>query len=793
MRLLFRRLIGGGALLFLLLLVVSGLGRINFNVQILALLPQDIPAVQGLSAFLKHFQKSTELVALIESDDPQRALALTTRFATELQARPALVRRVIAHPPVQNDPNGLAELAALLLLNLPPDQISQWLRKLAPDALPATFTTAADKIQSETDPSRLALLAYDPLGVRDLVAKGNTHWAAGLNDSGFASPDGRTRICYIEAPQKLPNYRKAARWVEEIKAVADRALAEDPGSRIRLTGEPAFVSEIATGMERDMWFSGIGSLVFIGLIFRLTFRTFRPLVLLIVCLALTFTATLGICGWILGSVTAISAGFAAILIGLSVDYAFLVYRHAQTPGQGGWRSCSKAALPGITWAAVTTSAAFFALSFSSLPGLGQLGALVAVGILVGAAIMLTIFPWFCELLRMREKGEPDIGRIEPLFQKPRVNKLGFVGSLILFALCLLALPIKGLPRVETSTSSLRPRGSEAYSALDRIAEVFGRNRNVTNYIIIAPEVQTAGHHLEQFLSTLHRATKEGEIAGYASPLAYLPDPARQQSNLKSLAPLHKRLPEIIAAASAAGFEKEALSLFVRVIEKLHEWRTRQSPMLPESEAARWVLGRVINITPDEFAILVPIVAKPGSSPPPALSQTGMPVDWSQLSIRLSELLPRELAMLGSLVCIGVGLLLVFAFRSWRAALLTIVTLLFTLLALLGAMAWLGLSWNLFNLATVLLLCGMGVDYAIHFLHAQAHGRLADPVRAVLVLCGLSTTAGFASISTASNLGLASLGATCALGIFLLMLFSVFILPVASRLLDSSRAVTQTFV
>jgi predicted RND superfamily exporter protein len=164
------------------------------------------------------------------------------------------------------------------------------------------------------------------------------------------------------------------------------------------------------------------------------------------------------------------------------------------------------------------------------------------------------------------------------------------------------------------------------------------------------------------------------------------------------------------------------------------------------------------------------------------------VDWSQLNARLTELLPRELTVLGGLVSIGVGIILVVALRSWRGALLTLLTLFTTFCALLGAMAWLGLTWNLFNLATVLLLCGMGVDYAIHFLHAQAYGRPTDPVRGVLILCGLSTTTGFASISTASNLGLASLGATCALGIFFLTLFSVFILPVASGSLQSSVSV-----
>ncbi len=789
MTLLSKRLIPGAAILVLVALVASGLGRINFNVQVLALLPQDIPAVQGLSAFLKHFQKSTELVALLESDSPETVAALTTRFIAELRSRPDLVRRVVAAPPAQNDPNSFAELAVFLLLNSPPDRIAHWLTKLSPENIPHTLSKAADAIQRETDPARLALLAYDPLGIGDLLAIESAQWAADLNDGGFASSDGRTRIAYLEAPRRLDNYREAAKWLAQVRTIGRNVLADVPGSTIRFTGEPAFVSEIATGMERDMWFSGLGSLVFIGFIFRLTFRTFRPLLLLLACLSLTFAVTLGICGWVLGAVTAISAGFAAILIGLSVDYAFLVYRHRQTPGVGDWRACSRACLPGIAWAALTTALAFFALSFSALPGLGQLGALVAVGILVGAVIMLTVFPWLCERLASRKRFEPDIGRIEPVLANPAVNQFGFMGTVILFAFCILALPVRGLPRVETSTSSLRPRGSEAYSTLDRVSEVFGVAPNISNYIVTGPDVKTAGRRLSEFLSTLDRAAKNGQIAGYVSPLPFWPDPARQQANLGRLLPLYERLPSIVAAAEKAGFEEEALSYFKQVLGTLHAWRTRPTPILPESEAARWIMAKTVNITPEECAILVSVRAAPSIPLAPALSDTGLPVDWSQLNASLTELLPRELAVLGGLVSVGVGMMLVFALRSWRRALLTLFVVLSTLLALLGAMAWLGLTWNLFSLATVLLLCGMGVDYAIHFLHAQTSGRPSDPVRGVLVLCGLSTTAGFASISTASNLGLASLGATCALGIFFLTLFSVFILPVASRSLTGSASVS----
>ena len=113
-------------------------------------------------------------------------------------------------------------------------------------------------------------------------------------------------------------------------------------------------------------------------------------------------------------------------------------------------------------------------------------------------------------------------------------------------------------------------------------------------------------------------------------------------------------------------------------------------------------------------------------------------------------------------------------------------------SLTGAMALLGMDWNFFNLAAILLLLGTGIDYSILFILAlRANGGdVPDAQRQlglVIVLCAAAASAGFGSIAWANNLGLASLGKTCALGLVLDALITVFLLPIAWKFFHPKAA------
>jgi hypothetical protein len=157
------------------------------------------------------------------------------------------------------------------------------------------------------------------------------------------------------------------------------------------------------------------------------------------------------------------------------------------------------------------------------------------------------------------------------------------------------------------------------------------------------------------------------------------------------------------------------------------------------------------------------------------------VSWNQLGRELRHVIPREFGHVIIALSAGVVLLLMLAFRNIRAVGLFVVATTLVLACLAGAMSLLGMSWNFFNLAALLLLLGTGTDYSILLLLAiQRNGGNAPAAQRelglVICLCAFSASAGFGTISWANHIGLASLGQTCALGLVIDALISLFLLP-----------------
>ena len=108
-------------------------------------------------------------------------------------------------------------------------------------------------------------------------------------------------------------------------------------------------------------------------------------------LALILAGTLALGGLILGAINVVSMGFAAILLGLAVDYAVVHYQEALAYPHLSVPEIRRAIAPSIFWAAMTTISAFLALNFGGLPGLAQLGSLVGIGVALSALVMIMAF------------------------------------------------------------------------------------------------------------------------------------------------------------------------------------------------------------------------------------------------------------------------------------------------------------------------------------------------------------------------------------------------------------------
>src|SRR5271154_5698952 len=392
--------------LLLLVPIIAGLARLHLDAEMLDLLPAQIPAVQGLKIYQQHFTDARELIVTIRAPDRETAGHAAKTIADHLQRATNLVATVTWQPPWSEHPEQTAELIAYLWLNQPPDEFAKLATQLSETNLANVLTVTRDQLATTLSPNEIAQLSYDPFGLTRLPENvAGTVSGLGSGQELFASADGTFRIIFVKARGELNGYRECTEWFDTIKNLIRTTLPSGETIMIGYTGRPAFTAEISGSMQHDMKLSVGGTAFIIAILFWCTHRRVKPMLWLLTLLALILAATLALGGLIFGAVNVISMGFAAILLGLAVDYAVVHYQEALAQPELSIPEIRRAIAPSIFWAAVTTISAFLVLNFGGLPGLAQLGSLVGIGVAISALVMLFAFlpPLFRDRIKRRQE------------------------------------------------------------------------------------------------------------------------------------------------------------------------------------------------------------------------------------------------------------------------------------------------------------------------------------------------------------------------------------------------------
>ncbi|MGA3267177.1 MAG: MMPL family transporter [Verrucomicrobiota bacterium] len=776
--------------LLFLVPIAAGLARLHFDTDVLDLLPAHLPAVTGLKIYQEHFTRTRELVVTVKAPDADSADSAARSIAESLRRQTSLVSDVIWQPPWLEHPEQMAELIGYLWLNQPPEKFRQLAGRLAETNLAAVLAETREQLATTMSPTDLAQLGYDPFGLTRLP-ESVAGAAPGLGNGQqiFASPDGKFRILFVEARGDLTNYRQSTDWLNAIKQIVSAAAPATNGVAVGYTGRPAFVAEISAGMKHDIGFSVGGTSVIIAALFWIAHRRWRPMLWLLTLLALILAATLALGGLIFGAVNVLSMGFAAILLGLAVDYALVHYQEALARPELTIPEIRHDIAPAIFWAAVTTISAFLVLNFGGLPGLAQLGTLVGIGVALSACVMIFAFlpPLFPQRMRPRSAT---VGRVTPcappsLAQAGMRGKIVFIITAILLVACA-AILFSGLPRLDSTADALQPRNSPATVALNAVEANLSQQHDSVWLIVAGHSESDVAQKLDAIQALLEQAVSNRTLSGFASPAALWPRPVSQAANRAAAEQLVRERDALHAAALAGGFAENALGLADGVLDTWRRATASTNVFWPANPLCSWMLSKLaVRTTNQCFAASFLYPAAKNVSLAPLAAQ--MPRDgvWMSSWERLGQtVLDAVTANMWKVLLPMVGLVFLslwLAFRQPVEILLSLAVLTVSGICLLAVMKLFGWSWNLLNLMALPLILGTGVDYSIFMqLALRRYGgdqRMAHrAVGRALLLCGGTAMSGFGSLGFSSNAGMASLGRVCAVGIACNMLISVFLLP-----------------
>ena len=634
-----------GLWIILPVLIAVGVARLHFDVEVLDLLPSSNRAVEGLKLYQERFSNARELVMTVRSPEAEQTENAARAIAEHLRQQTDLVTSATWQPPWIENPGQTAELIGYLWLNQPPAVFDELTNRLAPQNIPAALAQARDELAGSLSPEVIARLSYDPLGLTQLpgsAASAAPNFAEGQNL--FASKDGKFRIIFVEAKARLATYKECYAWLQAIKAHVESALSEShiPTSVVvDYTGRPAFVSEISRGMEHDITISVGGTSVIIAILFWLAHRRVKPMLWLLTLLALILAGTLALGGLIYGNINVVSMGFAAILLGLAVDYAVVHYQEALAHPNLSVPEIRQAIAPSIFWAATTTICAFLVLNLGGLPGLGQLGTLVGVGVALAAFVMIFSFlpPLFPERRRKRlftvdtiddethgvtrhaMQDEAEAGRVPTQTANQRAERIAEGGhslqtpggahpttagrpasgrnvlpafavsaAFILFSIITLLF---GIPKMDATANALRPRHSLAYAALDMIQSELGQKQEPLWLLVSGRDESAVARKLDEVKPILNRAVTNHILTGFNLADALWPRPEFQADNRPVARKLSGEREMIRSAVLTNGFTETAFALASGILDTWQRAAETKGVFWPTNELNRWIFQKLV--------------------------------------------------------------------------------------------------------------------------------------------------------------------------------------------------------
>ena len=773
-------------LVTVILVAAAGMFRLKFDTNILSMLPGDLPEVRGLETFHQAFAKNDELVILLQSKgDDSGSLEDAAQSLGERLLADGNARRARWQPMWMQSPDGLAELIAYLWLNGDPDSLRAQTARLSPENSKATLDQSIARIATAMEGEGLAMKAHDPFGFLDQPAIAAITSNSSQSGAAFESADGHSHLLFIDSPQPIAGYRDADAWLGKVrKSIAAWKNGDGAGFEVGLTGEPAFSSEIGHSMERDLSGS-IG--ITLGLIALMFWWMQRRLVLLaglVGVQVLVFAVALGVAGWIFGSLGIMAFSSFGILIGLSVDYGLIICQEAKLSG-GNAKSLRAASAKPVLWCAATTIVVFLALNLAGLPGMGQLGTIVATGLGAAAVLMITGYLPFVVKFGVNRMAPRGTGKWLPQ------QRLSQIISAVLALAAIAVLAIHGLPGVNFDSSVMRPSNSPAMSTLDQVSAAFPRWADQSMGVIVeaknGPEMLRRTKEAER---RFRRAEESGLVSAAHLPTGWWPSEKAQAANRANIAKLAADRERLLAEADEAGFTEEGTALGNQVLEAMADLTTHEGVAFPEQESAIEITRVAMVRKPDgSGALLGSIDPAPGAKPAGpdfgkfrALTGDGIWLsDWRLFNPAISDLVGKDVTrVLIPMLLLLVGMM-IFLFRRAGDIVAALCAMALSGLLMLAVMSFAGLTWNFVNLMATPLLLGTGIDYAIHvILTTRRTGcsfkELWNGTSKALMFCGMSTVIGFGSLCFSSIEALRSLGYVSVTGIFITMVVAIFLLP-----------------
>jgi len=612
-----------------------------------------------------------------------------------------------------------------------------------------------------------------------------------------------------------------------IRTIAtDLGLTPDLGFRVRLTGPAAiFDEEFATVAEN----AALNNSLMVAAIALVLFLALRSGRLIGAVLATTFaglivTAALGLL--MVGQFNLISIGFAALFVGLGVDFGiqlavrYRAERHARGDDlAGSVRAAARRVGWSLTLAATSLLAGFFSFLPTEFRGVSELGLIAGVGMIVAFLASLTLLPALITVLRPRGEPEPvetvALATVDHWIARHRRLVIGLTALLVIGGLpFLFKLPFDSnpmhlrSPKVESVATflDLARDPQTAPNTIDVLAPSFEAAGPLAERLGALPEVAgtvTLARFMpadqEEKLAIIRAAAER--LAPVLRPDQVAPPPSDAEivESLQSLAAILREVPTLGEAGRRlaatldrlsasdpgrrAAAQEAVMSDFALLLGRLRAGFSVTEPVtrasLPPDLVADWIApdGRArIQVSPkgdsNDNAVLARFAEAVQSIAPQA---TGAPIGTAEAG----RVIVRAFIQAGLFALVSIFVILAVALRRPLDVALALGPLVLGAIMTLEAAYLIDLPLNFANIIALPLMLAVGVAFHIYYVVAWRAGMvdmLASSLTRAIFFSALVTGLAFGSLWLSSHPGTASMGELLALSLLFTLLAAFVIVP-----------------
>jgi uncharacterized protein len=803
------------------------------------LLSPDLPWRQREVTFGATFPHR-DVVAVVDAPTPELVHQATTKLVDALEKRRDVIKAL-------REPGSGSFFARNGLLFLSPSEVTRISKGLT-EAEPLLETLAADpSLRGELDALSFGVMGVErkkielddltrPLSMasdtlEDVLAGRTATFSWQVLARGEVKP--RDLVRYIEVDPKL-DFSSLVPGLAATsaihKTVEDLNLAGDYRARVRLTGRVPIDDDEFGTLKEGAGLNATISILAVMTILWLALRSWRIIFAVVISLVIGLAATAALGLLMVGALNLISIAFAALFIGLGVDFGiqfsvrYRSERHDDDDIHVALLSTAAKAGGPLALAAGATTIGFFSFLPTDYRGLSELGQIAGCGMLIAFAVSITVLPALLRVLK--PPGEPYsvgftfLAPVDRFTERHRIPILvitlvivGLLSPLLYFVrFDFNPLNLRS-PNVESVATYLdfRKDPEAAVNAIGIVAPSLADASTVAKRVSVLPEVWQV-RTLNTFVPD-DQDTKLKEIREAAQALdatlnpKEIDAPPTDQETIDDLNSTADSLIRMAADHEGRGADaaRRAAALFRRLANADPATRAKaEAVMVPPLQLSLNDLRQALK--PEKITIEnLPADLKRDWLAPDGQARVevlpkGDPNDNDVLRTFAGAVLKIEPSATGAAVSFlesgrtvvrafieagiwalaAIAILLWLTLRRISDVLLTLVPLLVAGVVTMEICALVDLPLNFANIIALPLLLGVGVAFKIYYIMAWRAGKtglLQSTLTRAVIFSAMTTATAFGSLWLSNHPGTSSMGKLMALALICTLAAAVLFQPV----------------